>query len=112
RPPAPRRGSSSPSLAMRKVMGPRLDTSTMGRSGVSVTGASGTASSYSGSPLFLPAHAASSPIRKDGAVHVVAAPDKLRGTLAAREAAAAIGRAVVAAGHTCDEIPLADGGEG
>lgn len=45
-------------------------------------------------------------------MHVVAAPDKLRGTLSARDAAAAIARAVVAAGHTCDEIPMADGGEG
>jgi glycerate kinase len=45
-------------------------------------------------------------------VHVVAAPDKLRGTLSARDAAAAIGRAAAAAGHTCDEIPMADGGEG
>jgi glycerate kinase len=45
-------------------------------------------------------------------VHVVAAPDKLRGTLSARDAAAAIGRAAAAAGHTCDEVPMADGGEG
>jgi glycerate kinase len=45
-------------------------------------------------------------------VHVVAAPDKLRGTLSASAAAAAIGRAAVAAGHTCDEVPMADGGEG
>jgi glycerate kinase len=45
-------------------------------------------------------------------VHVVAAPDKLRGTLSARDAAAAIGRAATAAGHTCDEVPMADGGEG
>jgi len=45
-------------------------------------------------------------------VHVVAAPDKFRGTATAPEAAAAIARAVVAAGHTCDEVPMADGGEG
>jgi glycerate kinase len=45
-------------------------------------------------------------------VHVVAAPDKLRGTLSARDAAAAIARAASAAGHTCDEVPMADGGEG
>jgi glycerate 2-kinase len=51
-------------------------------------------------------------IRQDGGVHVVAAPDKLRGTLTASAAAAAIGRAAVAAGHTCDEVPMADGGEG
>jgi glycerate kinase len=45
-------------------------------------------------------------------VHVIAAPDKFRGTATAREVAAAIVRAAVAAGHTCDEIPMADGGEG
>jgi len=45
---------------------------------------------------------------------VVAAPDKFRGTISAREAAAAIGRAVRAqgAGWRCDEAPVADGGEG
>jgi len=45
-------------------------------------------------------------------MHVIAAPDKFRGTATAGEAAAAIARAVVAAGHTCDEVPMADGGEG
>lgn len=45
-------------------------------------------------------------------MHVLAAPDKFRGTATAPEAAAAIARAVVAAGHTCDEVPMADGGEG
>src|SRR5690242_1754674 len=48
----------------------------------------------------------------DGEMHVVAAPDKFRGTATAAEAAAAIARAVVGAGHTCDEVPMADGGEG
>src|ERR687894_580989 len=42
----------------------------------------------------------------------VAAPDKLRGTASAREAAAAIARAARAAGWQCDELPVADGGEG
>jgi glycerate kinase len=45
-------------------------------------------------------------------VHVVAAPDKFRGTAAALEVAAAIGRAAAAAGWQCDEVPMADGGEG
>ena len=45
-------------------------------------------------------------------MHVVAAPDKLRGTATAREAAAAIGRAAAAHGWSCDEVPMADGGEG
>jgi glycerate kinase len=45
-------------------------------------------------------------------VHLVAAPDKFRGTATAREVAAAVARAAVAAGHTCDEVPMADGGEG
>ncbi|MEO6121411.1 MAG: glycerate kinase [Acidimicrobiales bacterium] len=44
--------------------------------------------------------------------HVVAAPDKFRGTATASEVAAAVGRAAVAAGWTCDEAPVADGGEG
>jgi glycerate kinase len=45
-------------------------------------------------------------------VRVVAAPDKLRGTASAAEAAAAVGRAAAAAGWECDEVPVADGGEG
>ncbi len=44
--------------------------------------------------------------------HVVAAPDKFRGTASAAEVAAAIGRAAAGAGWTCDEAPVADGGEG
>lgn len=43
---------------------------------------------------------------------MVAVPDKLRGTATAADAAAAIGRAAGAAGWECDEIPVADGGEG
>jgi len=45
-------------------------------------------------------------------VHVIAAPDKFRGTATAEDVAAAIGRVVEAAGHTCDRAPMADGGEG
>lgn len=45
-------------------------------------------------------------------MHVVAAPDKLRGTATAPEVARAMGRAAASAGWTCDEAPLADGGEG
>ena len=44
--------------------------------------------------------------------HLVAAPDKFRGTASAAAVAAAIGRAARAAGWTADEVPLADGGEG
>src|SRR2546422_9096962 len=43
---------------------------------------------------------------------VLAAPDKFRGTASAPEVAAAIARAAIAAGWTCDEAPVADGGEG
>lgn len=43
---------------------------------------------------------------------VVAAPDRFRGTAAAGEVAAAIARAVRAAGAECDVAPVADGGEG
>lgn len=45
-------------------------------------------------------------------MRVVAAPDKLRGTATAAEAAAAMARAAARAGWTCDEVPMADGGEG
>ncbi|HZN15702.1 MAG TPA: glycerate kinase [Acidimicrobiales bacterium] len=43
---------------------------------------------------------------------LVAAPDKFRGTATAAEVAAAIERAAVARGWTCDAVPVADGGEG
>lgn len=46
------------------------------------------------------------------AVRVVAAPDKFRGTASAAEVAAAVGRAAASAGWSCDEVPLADGGDG
>jgi glycerate kinase len=45
-------------------------------------------------------------------VHVVAAPDKFRGTAPARDVAAAVAEAARACGWTCDEVPVADGGEG
>jgi len=45
-------------------------------------------------------------------VRVVAAPDKFRGTATAAEVAAAIGRAAHGCGWACDEVPVADGGDG
>jgi glycerate kinase len=45
-------------------------------------------------------------------VHVVAAPDKMRGTASASEVADAVAVAVRANGGTCAEVPMADGGEG
>ena len=45
-------------------------------------------------------------------MHVVAAPDKFRGTARAADVAEAIARAASTVGWTCDRIPLADGGEG
>jgi glycerate kinase len=45
-------------------------------------------------------------------MRVVAAPDKFRGTASAAAVAAAVGRAARAAGWSCDEVPMADGGEG
>lgn len=45
-------------------------------------------------------------------MRVLACPDKLRGTATAAEAAAAIAVGVARAGGSCDEVPLADGGEG
>jgi glycerate 2-kinase len=45
-------------------------------------------------------------------MQLLAAPDKFRGTLSAREAAAAIAAGAERAGWTAVELPLADGGEG
>jgi glycerate kinase len=44
--------------------------------------------------------------------HVLAAPDKFRGTATAPEVARAVVGAVEAAGGTAEALPLADGGEG
>ena len=44
--------------------------------------------------------------------NLLACPDKLRGTLTAREAAAAIAAGAAQAGWDAFELPLADGGEG
>lgn len=44
--------------------------------------------------------------------HLVAAPDKFRGTATAHQVAAAIAAAAEAQGWTCDQVPIADGGEG
>ncbi|HZT85494.1 MAG TPA: glycerate kinase [Gaiellaceae bacterium] len=45
-------------------------------------------------------------------MQLLAAPDKFRGTLTARQAAAAIAAGASCAGWTAAELPLADGGEG
>jgi glycerate 2-kinase len=45
-------------------------------------------------------------------MRVLAAPDKFRGTLTAREAAAAIAAGAERAGWSAVQLPLADGGEG
>ena len=44
--------------------------------------------------------------------HLVAAPDKFRGTLSAAEVARAAAGAARDAGWTADEVPMSDGGEG
>ncbi|HEX2700267.1 MAG TPA: glycerate kinase [Acidimicrobiales bacterium] len=44
--------------------------------------------------------------------HAVAAPDKFRGTASAAEIATAVARASQRCGWTCDQAPVADGGEG
>lgn len=44
--------------------------------------------------------------------HLVAAPDKFRGTATAAEVAAAAADAARQAGWTADEVPMSDGGEG
>jgi len=45
-------------------------------------------------------------------VHVLAAPDKFRGTATAAQVAGAVARAAQAEGWTCDAVAMADGGEG
>ena len=45
-------------------------------------------------------------------MRVVAAVDKFRGTATAAQVAQAIGHACWTLGHDCDEVPVADGGEG
>jgi glycerate 2-kinase len=45
-------------------------------------------------------------------MHLVAAPDKWRGSATAGEVATAIAGAAGAAGWTCDAVPVSDGGEG
>lgn len=45
-------------------------------------------------------------------MHLVAAPDKFRGSVSAIEAARAMAAGALAAGWICRELPLADGGEG
>src|SRR5690606_32249299 len=91
RPPPPRLVRSSPSPRV-KDSGPRFDTTTTGRSDT---------------PSTVPTSCG-----HDGRVRVVAVPDKLRGTATAAEAAAAIGHAAWEAGWECNELPVADGGEG
>jgi glycerate kinase len=51
-------------------------------------------------------------VSHDGDVHVLAAPDKFRGTASSVEVATAVAHAVRDAGGTCREQPMADGGEG
>jgi glycerate kinase len=45
-------------------------------------------------------------------VRIAAAVDKFKGTASAHDVARAIGHACWELGHECDEVPLADGGEG
>jgi glycerate 2-kinase len=45
-------------------------------------------------------------------VRVVAAVDKFKGTASGAKVAAAIGSACWELGYDCDEVPVADGGEG
>ena len=46
------------------------------------------------------------------AVHIVAAPDKFKGTASAKEIANAIAGVATSGGHSCVMVPMADGGEG
>lgn len=50
--------------------------------------------------------------RQNVIVRVLAAPDKFRGTATAAEVAGAIAAAARTCGWRCDQVPMADGGEG
>lgn len=43
---------------------------------------------------------------------ILIAPDKFKGSLTAADVAARLGQGLLARGHTVDELPLADGGDG
>ena len=101
-PPAPRLLVSVPSSSRSKDTGPRLDTRTIGRSG---------GAGAMGGPT-VPTGARAARQATHGGVRVVAAPDKLRGTASAAAVAKAIGDAAFELGWDCDEVPMADGGEG
>ena len=45
-------------------------------------------------------------------MRILAAPDKFKGTASAQEIAAAIASGAIKAGHTVQQVPMADGGEG
>src|SRR3954447_9339525 len=50
--------------------------------------------------------------RMSSHLSALACPDSLKGVLAAADAAAALAAGLAEAGVGCDELPLADGGEG
>jgi glycerate kinase len=52
------------------------------------------------------------PVASTPMSHLIAAPDKFRGTATAAEVAAAVAGAARRAGWTADEVPMSDGGEG
>src|SRR5947199_3043285 len=87
-PPAPRCATRLPSPSWENDKGPRLE---------AITTFSATRAT----------------IRRMASVRrVLAAPDKFRGTATAQAVAAAVAKAAGAAGWDCDEVPVADGGEG
>lgn len=62
--------------------------------------------------LGAPGTGAMGSARQTGSVRIAAAVDKFKGTASASDVAASIGHACWELGFDCDEIPLADGGEG
>src|SRR3954469_18084437 len=96
-PPPPRLVSSRPPSPIANDSGPRFDARTTGRAPAGEEGG-GTSSTY---PPGSGHHCG---------VRLVAAPDKLRGTASAADAAAAICRGATTAGWQAGAVPVADGG--
>src|SRR5436305_12209982 len=87
-PPAPRWGPSLRRSSWENDKGPRLETMT----------------TFSATRATIR--------RMAPTQRVLAAPDKFRGTATAQAIAEAVAEAAGAAGWECDEVPVADGGEG
>ena len=101
-PPAPRLLVSVPSSARSNDTGPRFDTRTIGRSG--------RAAAMGGPTVSSGTWATGQRAWRGCAWSLL--PTSCRGTASAAAVAKAIGDAAFELGWDCDEVPMADGGEG